>query len=168
MADGYDGVPINSLHKDRQVMRFRPAAIPVLTATLLAAALAAGCGSGIPLDEPIEGPVWRLDQLGGEPVTAGSDPRRDPQVVFDRSSGRLSGSGGCNRMNGSYTRTASQLRLGQIAATKMACADPARNALETQFFLALQATASYRLQGPGRMALLDGTGRTVAVFEAAR
>lgn len=134
----------------------------------LAALSLTACGSGISLDEPIEGPTWRLVLLGDQPVAPGDDPMRNPQLQFDRSSGRLSGSGGCNRMNGSYTRTASQLRLGQIAATKMACADPARNALETQFFLALQATASYRLQGPGRMALLDGTGRTVAVFEAAR
>lgn len=140
-----------------------------LALSLPLAALSLGaCGSGISLDEPIEGPTWRLVLLGDQPVAPGDDLMRNPQLQFDRSSGRLSGSGGCNRMNGSYTRTASQLRLGQIAATKMACADPARNALETQFFLALQATASYRLQGPGRMALLDGTGRTVAVFEAAR
>jgi putative lipoprotein len=124
------------------------------------------CGSGISLDEPIEGPTWRLVLLGDQPVAPGDDPRRNPQLQFDRSSGRVSGSGGCNRMSGSFTRSASQLKLGQIAATKMACADPARNTLETQFFQALQATASYRLQAPGRLALLDGTGRTVAVFEA--
>ncbi|MBS0427823.1 MAG: META domain-containing protein [Proteobacteria bacterium] len=134
----------------------------------LAAVSLTACGSGISLDEPIEGPTWRLVLLGDQPVAPGDDPMRNPQLQFDRSSGRLSGSGGCNRMSGSYTRTASQLKMGQIAATKMACGDPARNTLETQFFQALQATASYRLQGPGRMALLDGTGRTVAVFEAAR
>lgn len=168
MADGYDGVPINSLHKDRQVMRFRPAAIPVLTATLLAAALAAGCGSGIPLDEPIEGPVWRLDQLGGEPVTAGSDPRRDPQVVFDRSSGRVSGSGGCNQLSGTFERNGSALKLSQLASTRMACADPAIGTKEQQFFAALQATTSYRLQSPTRLALLDASGRTVATLNASR
>lgn len=134
----------------------------------LAAMSLTACGSGISLDEPIEGPMWRLVLLGDQPVAPGDDPMRNPQLQFDRSSGRLSGSGGCNRMSGSFTRSASQLKLGQIAATKMACGDPARNALETQFFQALQATASYRLQGPGRLALLDGTGRTVAVFEAVR
>lgn len=148
-------------------MRFARRLALFLALPLAAMSLSA-CGSGINLDEPIEGPAWRLVLLGDQPVAPGDDPQRNPQVQFDRSSGRLSGSSGCNRMNGSYTRTASQLKLGQIAATKMACADPARNALETQFFQALQATASYRLQGPGRLALLDGTGRTVAVFEAAR
>lgn len=134
----------------------------------LAAMSLTACGSGISLDEPIEGPTWRLVLLGDQPVAPGDDPMRNPQLQFDRSSGRVSGSGGCNRMSGSFTRSASRLKLGQIAATKMACGDPARNTLETQFFQALQATASYRLQGPGRLALLDGAGRTVAVFEAAR
>ncbi|MBN8747073.1 META domain protein [Xylophilus ampelinus] len=149
-------------------MRLARRLVALTLALPLAAVSLTACGSGISLDEPIEGPTWRLVLLGDQPVAPGDDPMRNPQLQFDRSSGRLSGSGGCNRMSGSFTRSASQLKLGQIAATKMACGDPARNALETQFFQALQATASYRLQGPGRMALLDGTGRTVAVFEAAR
>ncbi|MDM0019868.1 META domain-containing protein [Variovorax saccharolyticus] len=149
-------------------MRSRPAAIPFFTAALLAAALTAGCGSGIPLDEPIEGPVWRLDQLGGEPVTPGSDPRRDPQVQFDRRNGRVSGSGGCNQLSGTFERSGSTLKLSQLASTRMACTDPALGTKEQQFFAALQATASYRLQSPTRLALLDAGGRTVATLSASR
>jgi putative lipoprotein len=156
------------LHKDTQAMRFRPAALPFVTAALLAAALVAGCGSGIALDEPIEGPVWRLDQLGGEPVAAGGDPRRDPQVVFNRSSGRVSGSGGCNQLSGTFERSGSTLKLSQLASTRMACTDPALGNKEQQFFAALQATASYRLQSPTRLALLDASGRTVATLSTAR
>jgi len=144
-------------------MRF-PArlALPVLATALLAGALSA-CGSGISLDEPIEGPVWRLVQLGNEPVAPGGEA----QVQFDRSSGRVSGSGGCNRVSGSFTRSGVALRIGQLASTRMACADPVRGANEAQFVSALQATASYRLAGPGQLALLDATGRTVATLNAA-
>ncbi|MET3913562.1 heat shock protein HslJ [Variovorax sp. OAS795] len=144
-------------------MRF-PArlALPVLATALLAGALSA-CGSGISLDEPIEGPVWRLVQLGSEPVAPGGEA----QVQFDRSSGRVSGSGGCNRVSGSFTRSGVALRIGQLASTRMACADPVRGANEAQFISALQATASYRLAGPGQLALLDATGRTVATLNAA-
>jgi len=144
-------------------MRF-PArlALPVLATALLAAALSA-CGSGISLDEPIEGPVWRLAQLGGEPVAPGSEA----QIQFDRSSGRISGSGGCNRVSGSFTRSGVTLSIGQLASTRMACADPVRGANEAQFVSALQTTASYRLAGPGRLALLDASGRTVAMLNAA-
>lgn len=149
-------------------MRSRPAAIPLFTAALLAAALVAGCGSGIALDEPIEGPVWRLDQLGGEAVTASGDPQRDPQVQFDRRNGRVSGSGGCNRLSGTFERSGSTLKLSQLASTRMACTDPALGTKEQQFFAALQATTSYRLQSPTRLALLDAGGRTVATLSTSR
>jgi putative lipoprotein len=151
-------------------MRFRPAArptaAPLAAITLLAAGLLAGCGSGISLDEPIEGPVWRLEQLGGEAVAPSGDPQRDAQVQFDRRNGRVTGSGGCNRVTGTFERNGSALKLNQLAATRMACADPARSANEAQFFAALQSTTSYRLQGPSRMSLLDSGGRTLAVLSA--
>jgi heat shock protein HslJ len=139
----------------------RRTALPVIAAAALLAGLA-GCGSGISLDEPIEGPTWRLAQLGDEPVAPGSDA----QVQFDRSSGRVSGSGGCNRLSGTFTRAGSTLKIGQLASTRMACLDPARGANEAQFISALQSTASYSLAGPGRLALLDARGRTVALLNS--
>lgn len=138
---------------------------PALAATLIALA-ATGCGSGISLDEPIEGPTWRLVQLADQPIATGNEPQRDAQIQFDAASGRVSGSGGCNRLSGTFQRSGYSLRLSQLVATKMACADPARNANETAFFAALQTTASYRLQGPARLALLDGSGRTLAMLNA--
>jgi heat shock protein HslJ len=137
----------------------RRLAFPVLATTALLAALT-GCGSGISLDEPIEGPMWRLAQLGDEPVGPS-----EAQIQFDRSSGRVSGSGGCNRVSGSFTRTGVALKIGQLASTRMACAEPARGASEAQFLAALQSTASYRL-APGRLALLDASGRTVALLSS--
>jgi putative lipoprotein len=134
------------------------------TTALLASALAAGCGSGISLDEPIEGPIWQLEQLGSELIEPSSDPRRNAQIQFDRSSGRVSGSGGCNRVSGTYERSGSMLRLRQLGATRMACPSEAVNINETQFFAALQATASYRLQGNSKLSLLDANGRTVATL----
>ena len=137
----------------------RGTALPALATAALLTALT-GCGSGISLDEPIEGPAWRLVQLGDEPVAPGGEA----QVQFDRSSGRVSGSGGCNRISGTFTRAGSALKIGQMAATRMACLDPARGANEAQFISALQSTASYSLAGPGRLALLDARGRTVALL----
>ena len=145
-------------------MRFT---IHPLSSFIFAALFAAGitaCGSGISLDEPIEGPVWWLTQLNGQPVETGREPQRDPQVAFDRSSGRVSGSGGCNRLSGAFTRTGSALRIGQLASTKMACADPARSAVEAQFLQALQTAATYRLAGPQQLVLLDEGGRTLALL----
>jgi heat shock protein HslJ len=152
-------------------MHFRPAAragvIPVYAIALLAAGLLAGCGSGISLDEAIEGPVWHLEQLGGEPVAASGDRQRDPQLQFDRRNNRVSGSGGCNRVTGIFERSGSTLKMSQLASTRTACADPARSASESQFFAALQATASYRMQGNSQLSLLDASGRTVAMLSTA-
>jgi len=139
----------------------RRTALPAVASAALLLTALTGCGSGISLDEPIEGPVWRLVQLGDEPIAAGGDA----QLQFDRNSGRVSGSGGCNRVSGSFTRAGVSLKLGQMAATRMACADPVRGANEAQFLSALQSTASYRL-APGRLALLDAGGRTVALLSS--
>jgi putative lipoprotein len=137
------------------------------TAALLAAALTTGCGSGINLDEPIEGPVWQLDQLGDMLIEPSNDPQRNARIQFDGNSGRVSGSGGCNRLSGTYQRIGSSLKLSQMGATRMACADPATSINESQFFAALQATTNYRLQGRSRLALLDAGGRTVAMLSTA-
>lgn len=145
--------------------RERHAAAPAVLVLSFGAVLA-GCSSGISLDEPIEGPMWRLAQVGDTQVPPGPDVARDPHVQFDLQ-GRVSGSGGCNRLSGSFTRTGAQLRLSQLGATRMACADATRTATETAFFQALQTTASYRLAGPGQLVLLDAGGRTLARLDAA-
>src|SRR5688500_14435736 len=128
------------------------------TTALLASALAAGCGSGISLDEPIEGPIWQLEQLGSELIEPSTDPRRNAQIQFDRNSGRVTGSGGCNRVSGTYERSGSTLRLRQLGATRMACPNEASSINETQFLAALQATDSYRLQGVSRISLRATSG----------
>ncbi len=142
----------------------RHAALAFLATALLALSTS-GCGSGINLDEPIEGPNWRLVQLGDEPIAPSSEPQRDAQIQFDVSSGRVTGSGGCNRIFGSFQRSGNTLSIGQLGATRMACTDPVRSVNETSFFAALQSTARYRLQGPSRLILLDASGRAVATLE---
>lgn len=128
-------------------------------------AMLSACGSGISLDEPIEGPDWRLVQLGDQRIAPAPDAARQPKLRFD-GDGRINGSGGCNRFTGAFTRSASQLRMTQLAASRMACPDSASGATETQFFQALQTTTSYRLPAPGRLALLDASGRTLATLES--
>jgi len=138
----------------------RAAALLVLCATVLA-----GCSS-VSLDEPIESRTWRLANLGMQPVVPSADPQRDPQLVFDRSSGRVSGSGGCNRITGSYQRDGTKLKIGPLAATRMACLDAGRGALESGFLAALQSTASYTMNGQD-LVLFDARGQAVATLSSA-
>lgn len=127
------------------------------------AAMLAGCGTRVSLDEPIEGPTWRLVNLAQQPVVPGGDQQREPRLQFDGA--RVTGSSGCNQLSGSYQRSGSSLKFGPLAATRMACADPVRGALESNFVTALQGTSNYSLLGR-QLLLLDATGRTLAVLES--
>jgi heat shock protein HslJ len=107
-------------------------------------------------------------QLGDQALPPGREPQRDAQLQFDRASGRVSGSGGCNRLTGSFTRAGSQLRIGQVALTRMACLDAERNASEVRFAQMLQAVAGYRLASANELTLVDAEGRTLATLQGAR
>lgn len=130
-----------------------------------ALALLIGCGTRVSLDEPIEGPTWRLASVAQQPVAQAVEPQREARLQFNGA--RVSGSSGCNQLSGAYQRSGSSLKIGPLAATRMACADPARAALESEFLAALQGTSSYSLLG-SQLILLDGAGRSLAVLEARR
>jgi hypothetical protein len=164
-AVAYDHARFNLLQiekEDRPCVSFRPPTRAPRPCDGGALTTLAGCGSGISLDEPIEGPAWRLAQLGDEPIAPGGEA----QVQFDRGSGRVSGSGGCNRISGSFTRSGITLKIGQMASTRMAC--PTRRAAPTR--RSSFGVAKHRELPPGRpgrLALLDASGRTVALLNAA-
>src|SRR6186997_2412264 len=89
--------------------------LPVLMITL-----AAGCAL-LGTDAPLENTQWTLTELGGAPVKAGEQQRRVPLLVLQPERKRVVGSGGCNRLVGSYTLDGDRLAFGQMAATRMAC-----------------------------------------------
>ncbi|MFZ3120643.1 MAG: META domain-containing protein [Variovorax sp.] len=130
---------------------------------ILGIALLAGCGTGVSLDEPIESQTWRLVSVGLQPAQRDGDPRRDAQLQFDGS--HVSGSGGCNRVSGPSLRAGHRLTIGPLVATRMACVEPERNAMESNFFAALQATTGYSRLG-SQLTLLDDSGRTLAVLDS--
>ena len=101
---------------------FRRMALPFF---FVAAAAATGCTS-VSLDQPIEARTWRLASIDSQPVIPSDDPRQAAQIVFDGGSRRVSGSGGCNRITGSYQRTGADLKIGPVASTRMACIDASR------------------------------------------
>ncbi|UFN47625.1 META domain-containing protein [Roseomonas sp. OT10] len=116
-----------------------------------------------PVSQSFEGAAWRLAELDGRAIAPGP---REAYVQFDAASGRVSGSGGCNRIAGSYRLGGGSLTLGPLISTRMACLDPQASATETRFLAVLEATAGYRLEGR-RLILTDGAGMPLAVLEEA-
>jgi putative lipoprotein len=50
---------------------------------------------------PLQGTYWKLEAIGNQPVTA-AERQREPHLIFSMEGDRLTGSGGCNRLAGSY------------------------------------------------------------------
>jgi len=91
----------------------------------------------------LEGPTWRLAEVGGRPVPA-SEAGSRPHIRLTADGRKLQGSAGCNRMMGTYELNGTSLKFGPIMTTKMACP-----AMETEqaFLNALDSTVRYEING---------------------
>ncbi len=66
-----------------------------------------------------------------------------PYVVFESSTGNISGNSGCNNFFGSYTTVGKSIRIGPLGSTKMYC----EGVPEDEFFRALEGADSYSFEG---------------------
>jgi heat shock protein HslJ len=104
---------------------------------------------------------WKLISLDGKPVTAEKD-QRAAHLILQEKDNRLAGSGGCNRIMGSYRLDGSSLSFGKVASTMMACG----NMHDEQAFLAtLEKIKRWKIEGD-RLDLLDESGQSRVRFEA--
>jgi len=139
--------------------------ISIVVLTVVASLAAAACDENPSTTGPsttgsLFGSEWVLVELGGQPI-GGAAMNTSPTLVLDADATRAAGFAGCNRFTTSYTLGAAELRFGNIAATRMFCADTMT--LEDRYLAALGGTRSFRVTG-GRLDLLGDTGVT-ARFE---
>jgi len=133
---------------------------------LMAAAMAldlAGC-AGVASSQalPLANTHWILVEVQGAPVAPGAG--RPPYMIFDPTKKRVTGYGGVNGFFGGYEKSGGELRMPRLAATRRA-GPPELMQLESTFFKALSATASYRISGD-TLELLDSSGGAVARLHA--
>jgi heat shock protein HslJ len=77
---------------------------------------------------------WVLTELQGQPI-ADTARRNAASLQFFTKENRVAGSGGCNRITGSFGRSGTDgLTFSRMAATRMACPGPD---LETPFLRVL-------------------------------
>lgn len=117
---------------------------------------------GLPGSAPLETTDWKLVEVYGKPVAPRS-PDRQAHLVFSPEEGQLSGSGGCNRLMGSYRIDGEKIAFGPMGITHMACTEGME--VESLFLKALSETATWHISG--RRLTFRAAGRPVAVFEAA-
>jgi heat shock protein HslJ len=118
-------------------------------------------GTTVP-DTTLAGTDWNLVKLGTNALPQGG--QRAPHLLLNATQQRVSGSGGCNRLTGSYTLSGSDgIGLSQMAVTRMACATGME--LEQEFLKSLEQVKRWRIDGE-RLELLDATGTTLASFQS--
>ena len=128
---------------------------------LLLACLLMSCASepDAPPAPPLAGTQWLAEDIGGRGVM----DIAQSTVQFDQQ-GRAAGSGGCNRYFGEYTLVDNSLSFGPIGSTRMACPESLMNQ-EQNFFAALEATRSYRLDAlTDLLFFVDESGEDVLRF----
>lgn len=111
---------------------------------------------------PLRGAYWKLEEIRGERVMP-ADQQNEAHLLFNTEGGRVSGSGGCNRLAGSYTADEKSLRFGAMASTRMACMHGTE--AESKFLQAMEQVRSWRIIGH-QLELADESGRAVLQFSA--
>lgn len=168
--------------------RSRSSLVNLCTATLLVAALA-GCASQQTGQARPEGAAAvnattsadSFAQTSWE-LTRWTQPDRSPRDIPHGDNGepikltflaqgknyRVEGFSGCNRYMGSYKLESGRLTITAPAATRMACADPSRAALETDYLKALTNIRSFSLDAGGAPRHLTFTLASGAVLDFER
>lgn len=129
---------------------------------LVIACLLVACsslGSGLAGGGPaLAGSEWALVSLRGQPPLAGTT------ISLKFEADQAGGSSGCNSYGGSYTARGGRLTFTDIAATLMACLDPAGVMdQEAAYLQALSQAAGYRVTD-NQLEIQDAAGETVLVF----
>lgn len=117
----------------------------------------ASCSSKSYPDKNWDGKQWTLVEIMNVPVqTAGSV--EDAHLVFDSQKSMISGTGGCNRIFGSYEiGKKNMLKFGDIGSTMMACQDLP---FENKFLEVLKSVRYYEVSA-GELFLKDGNKKIV-------
>jgi heat shock protein HslJ len=105
---------------------------------------------------------WNLTELDGDPVNAAA-PDAQPYIYLHADGDKLSGSGGCNRLFGSFDLSGSSLSFHSVASTLMACANNSMQH-EPELLEALKLATGYRISGDTLQLRVDD--RVLARFRA--
>ena len=103
----------------------------------------------------LAGSEWRPTELDGIDVPSGSE-------IFVRFGGKnkIEGHGGCNRFLGAYKLAGSNIAIGPLATTRMACPEPIMER-EARFLRALENSRQF-MRNRIDLSLTDNAGMIIA------
>lgn len=110
----------------------------------------------------LENMRWKLEQLNQQPVEA-IEKQREPHIILQSASRRVTGSGSCNQLLLGYALERSSLRFTEGVVTARTCDTGMRQ--ERAFLAALATVTSYNMEAR-TLRLLDAQGRVIARFRA--
>ena len=146
-------------------MRLRRGAV---CAALALAALMSACGGSEKESAvapsgggALTGRQWELD---GAALGISGSESVSSWIRFEQ--GRVTGNDGCNQFSGSYTQEGSQLTLGPLAGTQMACPGAA-GAVAQRVTAALGRVERYAVSG-AKLDLIASAGATVLRYHEGR
>jgi len=114
---------------------------------------------------PLVGTAWRLDGITTGTDAVSSTLAGTEVTATFAADGTLSGNGGCNQYNTSYTVDGDALTVdGGIMSTKMACEQDVMDQ-EAAYLAALAETAAFEIEG-STLTLSDGDGASLLSFVA--
>jgi heat shock protein HslJ len=111
---------------------------PIKVAALYGGDTLNGCGMNI-YDKRING-KWTLVKINGKNIPSQLG-QNIPFIDVNGEENRVSGSTGCNRFNGKFVLRNYKIHMGNLATTRMACA----NAMESAFLAVFNNLDSYQI-----------------------
>ena len=110
-----------------------------------------GCGGRALPPESLHDTTWTIIMIGQMPVL------EDIQTEVRFADGKISGTAGCNRFNGTYRIASNVLTVGPVASTRMMCPDK-QMAQEAKFLALLAGKLTKRYSVEGNLILADDQG----------
>ena len=91
----------------------------------------------------LENTTWKATRVNDKDVAA-NENKRFPYIVLQSADHRVAGSGGCNRITGTYSVEKQTIHFGPMASTMMAC--PSGMDTEKDFLQALDQARTWKIR----------------------
>ncbi len=120
----------------------------IIILVIISAALLLSCATDRQAASPDEENVitdryWKLIELNGREITFDNNMMKEAHIILNKNDYRITGSGGCNLINGSFMLSKGQrISFTQIASTMMSCPDIE---IETEFLKVLEMCDNYSI-----------------------